>query len=94
MRQRRRRARRQERAEKRLNVQIEQEQREHEIRVTEFVSTGELADLMGVPVTEIISMLLSSGMMVSINQRLDADTIAYVADEFDCKVEFINGIWR
>jgi translation initiation factor IF-2 len=90
VRQRRRRARRQERAEKRLNVQIEQEQREHEIRVTEFVSTGELADLMGVPVTEIISMLLSSGMMVSINQRLDADTIAYVADEFDCKVEFIT----
>ncbi len=90
VRQRRRRARRQERAEKRLNVQIEQEQREHEIRVTEFVSTGELADLMGVPVTEVISMLLSSGMMVSINQRLDADTIAYVADEFDCKVEFIT----
>ena len=90
VRQRRRRARRQERAEKRLNVQIEEEQREHEIRVTEFVSTGELADLMGVPVTEIISMLLSSGMMVSINQRLDADTIAYVADEFDCKVEFIT----
>lgn len=90
VRQRRRRARRQERAEKRLNVQIEQEQREHEIRVTEFVSTGELADLMGVPVTEVISMLLNSGMMVSINQRLDADTIAYVADEFDCKVEFIT----
>ena len=90
VRQRRRRARRQERAEKRLNVQIEEEQREREIRVTEFVSTGELADLMGVPVTEIISMLLSSGMMVSINQRLDADTIAYVADEFDCKVEFIT----
>lgn len=90
VRQRRRRARRQERAEKRLNVQIEQEQREHEIRVTEFVSTGELSDLMGVPVTEVISMLLSSGMMVSINQRLDADTIAYVADEFDCKVEFIT----
>ncbi len=90
VRQRRRRARRQQRAEERLNIQIEQEEKDREIRVTEFVSTGELADLMGVQVTEIISMLLSSGMMVSINQRLDADTIAYVADEFGCTVEFIT----
>ncbi len=90
VRQRRRRARRQQRAEERLNVQIEQEEKERLLRVTEFVSTGELADLMGTPVTEVISMLLSSGMMVSINQRLDADTIAYVADEFDFKVEFIT----
>ncbi len=90
VRQRRRRARRQQRAEERLNIQIEQEEKDRKIRVTEFVSTGELADLMGVQVTEIISMLLSSGMMVSINQRLDADTIAYVADEFGCTVEFIT----
>ena len=90
VRQRRRRARRQQRAEERLNVQIEQEEKDRQIRVTEFVSTGELADLMGVQVTEIISMLLSSGMMVSINQRLDADTIAYVADEFGYTVEFIT----
>lgn len=90
VRQRRRRARRQQRAEERMNIQIEQEEKDREIRVTEFVSTGELADLMGVQVTEIISMLLSSGMMVSINQRLDADTIAYVADEFGCTVEFIT----
>ena len=90
VRQRRRRARRQQRAEERMNIQIEQEEKDRQIRVTEFVSTGELADLMGVQVTEIISMLLSSGMMVSINQRLDADTIAYVADEFGCTVEFIT----
>ncbi len=90
VRQRRRRARRQQRAEERLNIQIEQEEKDRQIRVTEFVSTGELADLMGVQVTEIISMLLSSGMMVSINQRLDADTIAYVADEFEYTVEFIT----
>ena len=90
VRQRRRRARRQQRAEERMNVQIEQEGQERRIRVTEFVSTGELADLMGIPVTDIISMLLNSGMMVSINQRLDADTIAYVADEFDFTVEFIT----
>ncbi|MCY4205338.1 MAG: translation initiation factor IF-2 [Bacteroidetes bacterium] len=90
VRQRRRRARRQQRAEERLHSQIEQEEKERMIRVTEFVSTGELADLMGIPVTDIISTLLSSGMMVSINQRLDADTIAYVADEFDFTVEFIT----
>jgi len=90
VRQRRRRARRQQRAEERMNTQIEQEEKERMIRVTEFISTGELADLMGIPVTDIISMLLSSGMMVSINQRLDADTIAYVADEFEFTVEFIT----
>lgn len=90
VRQRRRRARRQQRAEERLNIEIEKEERSRQIRVTEFVSTGELADLMGIQVTEIISMLLNSGMMVSINQRLDADTIAYVADEFGCTVEFIT----
>ncbi len=90
VRQRRRRARRQQRAEERLNVQIEQEEKDRLLRVTEFVSTGELADLMGIPVTDVISMLLSSGMMVSINQRLDADTIAYVADEFDFQIEFIT----
>ena len=90
VRQRRRRARRQQRAEERQNTQIKQEEKDRMIRVTEFVSTGELADLMGIPVTDIISMLLSSGMMVSINQRLDADTIAYVADEFDFTVEFIT----
>ncbi|MCY4224510.1 MAG: translation initiation factor IF-2 [Bacteroidetes bacterium] len=90
VRQRRRRARRQQRAEERLSIQVEQEEKNRQIRVTEFVSTGELADLMGVQVTEIISMLLSSGMMVSINQRLDADTIAYVADEFNFTIEFIT----
>ena len=90
VRQRRRRARRQQRAEERLNIQVEQEEKNRHIRVTEFISTGELADLMGIQVTEIISMLLSSGMMVSINQRLDADTIAYVADEFNYTIEFIT----
>ncbi|MCY4172329.1 MAG: translation initiation factor IF-2 [Bacteroidetes bacterium] len=90
VRQRRRRARRQQRAEERMNVEVEQEEKSRHIRVTEFISTGELADLMGIPVTEIISMLFSSGMMVSINQRLDADTIAYVADEFDHTIEFIT----
>jgi len=90
VRQRRRRARRQQRAEERLSVQVEQEEKDQHIKVTEFISTGELADLMGIPVTDVIGMLFSSGMMVSINQRLDADTIAYVADEFEYTIEFIT----
>ncbi len=90
VRQRRRRARRQMRAEERQHERQEREQQEQKVRVTEFVSTGELADLMGIAVTEVISMLFNAGMMVSINQRLDADTISFVADEFNFEVEFIT----
>ncbi len=60
------------------------------LEVTEFVSTGELANLMEVSVNDVISALFSAGMMVSINQRLDADTITIVADEFGFDVEFIS----
>ena len=60
------------------------------LRLTEFVSTGELANLMDIQVNEIISLLFASGMMVSINQRLDADTISFVSDEFGFEVEFIT----
>ncbi|MDZ4700298.1 MAG: translation initiation factor IF-2, partial [Rhodothermales bacterium] len=60
------------------------------LRVTEFISTGELAGLMDVSVTEVISTLFASGLMVSINQRLDADTISFVADEFGFEAEFIT----
>ena len=90
VRQRRRRSRRQQRAEERELERLEKEEQDKVLRVTEFVSTGELADLMGLQVNEVISMLFSSGMMVSINQRLDADTIQYVAEEFDYDVEFIT----
>ena len=90
LRQRRRRARRQQRAEERESERLEKEEQEKTLRVTEFVSTGELADLMGVSVTEVIGMLFSAGMMVSINQRLDADTIQFVADDFGFEVEFIT----
>jgi hypothetical protein len=54
----------------------------------EFVSTGELAELMGVAVTEVIQAGFNLGMMVSINQRLDADAITLLADEFNFEVEF------
>ena len=90
VRQRRRRARRQQRAEERKHERRERAELDQKIRVTEFVSTGELSDLMGINVTEVISMLFNAGMMVSINQRLDADTISFVADEFDFEVEFIT----
>ena len=90
LRQRRRRARRMQRAEERKSERMEKEEQEQLIRVTEFVSTGELADLMGVSVTDIISMLFNAGMMVSINQRLDADTISFIADDFGFEIEFIT----
>ncbi len=90
VRQRRRRARRQQRAEERRSEREEKAEQEKLIRVTEFVSTGELASLMGIAVTDVIGMLFSAGMMVSINQRLDADTISFVADDFGYEVEFIT----
>jgi translation initiation factor IF-2 len=62
----------------------------HVIKVTEFVTANELASLMNVPVNEIISTCMSLGLFVSINQRLDAETISVVADEFGFEVEFIS----
>ena len=90
MRQRRRRQRRDQRAASRQS-EAEQEELEGQVlRVTEFVATGELANLMDVPVSEVIKTLFNAGMMVSINQRLDADTISIVADEYGYEVEFIT----
>lgn len=89
-RQRRRRTRRDRHAEQRELQAGEREQQESVLRLTEFVSTGELANLMGVPVNEVIQTLFQSGMIVSINQRLDADTISFVADDYDFDVEFIT----
>ena len=60
------------------------------IKVTEFVSANQLAQMMSVPVNEIISTCMSLGMFVSINQRLDAETIAIVAEEFGYKLEFVS----
>jgi translation initiation factor IF-2 len=85
------------RREKRDNVlqkkQAEIDQQELErniIKVTEFVSVSELATLMNVPVTEVIKTCMNLGVLVSINQRLDAETLSIVADEFDYKVEFVS----
>jgi len=60
------------------------------IKVNEFVTVSELATLMNVSVTQVISACMSLGLMVTMNQRLDAETITIVADEFDFKVDFIG----
>jgi translation initiation factor IF-2 len=66
------------------------EQRQNVLQVTEFVSVNELANMMNVPPTEVIQTCMNLGLFVSINQRLDAETMALVADEFDFKVEFVS----
>jgi translation initiation factor IF-2 len=80
---------------KRKERELEEEKRQEEktlegkkIRVNEFIAVNELANLMGVPVGEVISKCIELGLMVSINQRLDVDTITLVADEFGFEVEF------
>ncbi len=60
------------------------------LKVTEFVTVSEVATMMEVPVTNIISACMSLGMMVTMNQRLDAETLVIVAEEFNHKVEFIG----
>lgn len=67
-----------------------QEQEKQMIKVSEFVSANELAAMMNVPVTDVIDVCMNLGLMVSINQRLDAETMALVADEFGYKVEFVS----
>ncbi len=69
---------------------IERELQSKTIRVTEFVTANELASMLNVPVTQIISTCMSLGMFVSINQRLDAETLTIVADEFGHEVEFVK----
>ena len=71
--------------------ELEKQEAEKQIlKVTEFVSVNELAAMMEVPATDVISVCMNLGLLVSINQRLDAETMALVADEFNYKVEFIS----
>ena len=60
------------------------------LKVTEFVTANDIASMMDVPVTDIISACMSLGMFVSINQRLDAETISLIAAEFEYEVEFVS----
>lgn len=74
-------------------LQAEQELEEKEksiLKLTEFVTVAELASMMNISVTEVISACMSLGLFVSINQRLDAETINIVADEFGYSVEFVS----
>jgi len=71
--------------------QIEKSEEEKSIlKVTEFVSVHELSSMMDVPANDVISVCMNLGVMVSINQRLDAETMTIVADEFGFKIEFIT----
>lgn len=75
----------------RMQADIERDLEEQRVlKVTEFVSVAELATMMDVSVTQVISSCMSLGLFVSINQRLDAETLAVVADEFGFKVEFVS----
>lgn len=60
------------------------------LEVTEFLSANELANLMNVPVNQVIAKCMELGLFVSINQRIEADVIAMIADEFDFQVKFVN----
>ena len=74
-----------------LQDQVRQEQKESKIlKLTEFVTVSELATMMDISVTQVISTLMGVGIMVSINQRLDAETINMVAEEFGFKTEYVS----
>jgi translation initiation factor IF-2 len=60
------------------------------LKITEFVTVNDLATMMDVPVVDVISTCIAIGQMVSINQRLDAETINFVADEFGFKTEYVG----
>ena len=75
----------------RLQQQMAQEHAESKVlKLTEFVTANELANMMNVGVTQVIGTCMSIGMMVSINQRLDAETINIVAEEFGFTTEFVS----
>ena len=83
------------RKKKRREREAEQEKQQElkslegkKVKVNEYISASELANLMGFPVSDVISKCIELGLMVSINQRLDTDTITLVADEFGFQVEF------
>ena len=74
-----------------MQADMERQNKEKNIlKVTEFVSVNEFATMMNVNVTQVISSCMSLGLFVSINQRLDAETLSIVAEEFGYKVEFVS----
>ena len=78
-------------AAQRTMQEMEQESEEKKVlKITEFVTVNDLATLMNTPVVKVIGACMSLGLMVSINQRLDAETLVLVAEEFGYKVEFVT----
>lgn len=73
-----------------IDEQQLQSQEEKILKVTEFVTVGEIATMMDVPINQVIATCMSLGIMVTMNQRLDAETLTIVADEFGYEVEFIT----
>ena len=74
-----------------LNAEARAEKKESKVlKLTEFVTVSELATMMNISVTQVISTLMSIGIMASINQRLDAETINMVAEEFGFKTEYVS----
>lgn len=78
---------RKEKAEIQERILEEKELDKRKIKVTEFIAVNELANIMSVPVSEVIQKCISLGLMVSINQRLDVETITLIADDFGFEIE-------
>jgi translation initiation factor IF-2 len=85
-----RRDKRAERTERREMAELERIEGEKTLKLTEFVTLLEVANMMGVSATEVISTCMSMGIMASMNQRLDKETLTIVADEFGYEVEFVD----
>ena len=75
---------------KQQELEEQERQNQSKLKITEFVTVSELATMMDVPVTKVIGTCMSLGLMVSINQRLDAETINIVAEEFGFETEYIS----
>ncbi len=81
---------RQKRREQAQADQLKQDEESKILKVTEFITVSELANMMDVPVTQVITACFNLGLMVTMNQRLDAETLSLVADEFNYDVQFID----
>ncbi len=84
------RERREQEREKQATERAQQQEQSKVLKITEFVTVNDLSVMMNVPVTKIIGTCMSLGMMVSINQRLDAETINIVAEEFGFQTEYVS----
>lgn len=77
-------------SQKQEELEMQMEQEKQVLKLTEFVTVSEVATMMDVPVNNVISACMSLGLMVNLNQRLDAETISLVASEFNYEVEFVS----